>query len=243
MSVTNEDLERIERTYIAEPRAHGISIAAGGDMSRLIAAIRDRDREIAELRGSSRCESFGCVKNTIRLRSGRYFDFLDPQPDQFTLADIAGALSKICRFGGQIERFYSVAEHLVMCDRVAERDGHHLGVRKAVLMHDAAEAFCGDMVKPLKEMMPAYKVVEARVEAVIAKKFGIDFDEYLGFVSEIDHAMLIAERRQLFSKDKVKWAGEDDVRPLHVMIEGWRPMDAEVAFVHRCLSVGISDIE
>jgi hypothetical protein len=187
--------------------------------------------------------TFGCVKNTIRLRSGRYFDFLDPQPDQFTLGDIAGALSKICRFGGQIERFYSVAEHLVMCDRVAERDGHHLGVRKAVLMHDATEAFCGDMVKPLKVMMPEYKTVEDRVEAVIAEKFGIDFQKHRDVIREIDHAMLIAERRQLFSPDKVIWAGENEVRRLNVMIDGWGSMIAEVAFVNRCAMVGVGPIE
>lgn len=45
--------------------------------------------------------TFGCVANSIRLRSGRYLDLADPKPDQFTLDDIAGALSKICRFGGQ----------------------------------------------------------------------------------------------------------------------------------------------
>lgn len=38
--------------------------------------------------------SFGCVNNTIRLRSGLYFDLADPKPEQFTFADIAGALSK-----------------------------------------------------------------------------------------------------------------------------------------------------
>lgn len=100
--------------------------------------------------------AFGCVKNTIRVRSGLYFDLLDPQPDQFTLSDIAGALSKICRFGGQIDYFYSVAEHSVHCFDQADRDGASPAVCRLALFHDAAEAFIGDVVKPLKVMLPEY---------------------------------------------------------------------------------------
>ncbi len=54
--------------------------------------------------------TFGCGANTIKLRSGKYLDLKDPQPDQFDFEDIAGALAKICRFGAQCNEFYSVAE-------------------------------------------------------------------------------------------------------------------------------------
>ena len=119
-------------------------------------------------------DPFGCVKNTIRVRSGRYFDLLDPQPDQFTLADIAGALSKMCRFGGQIGRFYSVAEHSVLCAQQAAADGASIEVQAACLMHDAAEAFIGDVVKPLKVMLPQYHEVERRVELCIVRKYRLE---------------------------------------------------------------------
>lgn len=100
--------------------------------------------------------AFGCVGNTIRLRSGLYLNLADPRPEQFTFGDIAGALSKICRFGGQIERLYSVAEHCVHCCDLARREGQNLDTQAAALMHDAAEAFCGDVVKPLKIMLPRF---------------------------------------------------------------------------------------
>lgn len=175
--------------------------------------------------------AFGCVKNTIRLRSGRYFDFIDPQADQFTIEDIAGALSKICRFGGQIERFYSVAEHSCLCAQVALEDGLNLDALKAVFLHDAAEAFCGDVVKPLKVMLPEYAVVEKRVERVIQNKFGVDFEAQRKHVVEIDRGMLMAERRALFTPDKVTWAGENEARRLTVQPCGWLPVEAEAQFL------------
>ena len=183
---------------------------------------------------------FGCVKNTIRLRSGLYFDFIDPQPDQFTLEDIAGALSKICRFGGQANEFYSVAEHCVHCARQAECDGNNLDTQAACLMHDAAEAFCGDVVKPLKVMLPQYAEIEERVEAVIAEKFCIDFRREKEIVREIDHAMLIAERLAMFTKDDVLWAGENEVRRLTRHFECWLPLLAESRFLRTAKMIGLA---
>lgn len=185
--------------------------------------------------------AFGCVNNTIRLRSGHYLDLANPQPDQFTLEDIAGALSKICRFGGQCDYFYSVAEHSYLCVCVAERDGLPLDTQQAVLLHDAAESFIGDMVKPLKIMMPGYAEVEARVEAAIAEKFCIDFERERESIRKIDHEMLIAERRAMFSPDKVTWAGEDEVRRLQVDFQTWVPNHAEVAFMRLAKFIGIKE--
>lgn len=176
-------------------------------------------------------EAFGCVKNTIRLRCGSYFDFRDPCPDQFTLEDIAGALSKICRFGGHCERFYSVAEHSVHCLYQAYADQRPMASCFAVLMHDAAEAFCGDMVKPLKVMIPEYTAVERLVEQTIEAKFGIDFGAHRDTIREIDHAMLIAERRAMFSRDDVLWTGEKEVRRLSIEFQCWTPEEAERRFL------------
>lgn len=174
---------------------------------------------------------FACRKNTIRLMSGRYLDLKDPQPDQFDIVDIAAGLSKICRFGGQIQRFYSVAEHLVWAHFVAYQDGRDTQTLRAAFMHDAAESFLGDVVKPLKDMLPEYRAIEDRMTAVIAAKYDIDFDATKAVVDEIDHALLIAERRQLFSPDKVKWTGEDVVRRIRVPFQCWKPIQAESEFL------------
>lgn len=189
-------------------------------------------------------EAFGCVKNTIRLRSGRYFDLRNPQPEQFTLGDIAGALSKMCRFGGQIDRFYSVAEHCVRCCVQAIGDGANADVCRAALMHDAAEAFIGDVVKPLKVMLPEYATVEDAVEHVIRRKYWLfALPDTAAAVKEIDRAMLIAERKALFSADGVEWTGEKAVRQLAVKFECWEPEAAESQFHLHAAFLGITDRE
>lgn len=184
-------------------------------------------------------KTFGCNGNTIRLRSGRYFDLADPRPEQFTMRDIAGALSKICRFGGQINDFYSVAEHCVNCAAVAKRDGQSLEVQQWALLHDAAEAFTGDIVKPLKIMLTDFSAIENAIEDAILKKFGIDtkdilWTDVLDVVREIDNAMLICEKRQLFTRDETPWAGEGEVRELSVKVKRWMPPQAEAEFLDRC---------
>lgn len=178
-------------------------------------------------------KNFGCVNNTIRLRSGLYFDLVNPKQNQFCLSDIAGALSKICRFGGQIDRFYSVAEHCVHCANLA------IGFERHALMHDAAEAFTGDMVKPLKIIMPQFVEIEKRIESLIQEKYRVDFSH--DRVKQIDHAMLIAERKILFSRDNVKWTGEDEVEKLSVEIECWMPEEAERRFLETACLLGVND--
>lgn len=189
-------------------------------------------------------EAFGCVKNTIRLRSGRYFDLRNPQPEQFTLADIAGALSKMCRFGGQIDRFYSVAEHSCLCCWQTVQDGACEGVQRAALMHDAAEAFIGDVVKPLKVMLPEYAAIEGAVEYVIRSKYRLlTGPETWAAVKEIDRAMLIAERRALFTADGVEWTGERGCRALSMEcgFSCWEPELAEECFLRYAAKLGIAD--
>jgi hypothetical protein len=186
-------------------------------------------------------KTFGCVASTIRLRSGLYFDLADPKPDQFTLRDIAGALSKICRFGGHLDRFYSVAEHLCHCADQAVSDQLVSADIEAVFMHDAAEAFVGDMVKPLKIMQPAFSAIELKIELVIAKRFGIDFHGARSVINKIDNEMLIAEKRALFPADSVIWRGQDQVRKLDVAFRLWKPNEAESQFMSRAEKIGLCD--
>lgn len=157
-------------------------------------------------------KAFGCVGSTIRLLSDAYLDLQDPDPSLLTIRDVARALGNICRFGGQCNSFYSVAEHSMACCRRAVEEGLSRDVRLACLMHDAAEAFIGDVVKPLKILLePIYGPIEAKMEAAIATAFGVDFESTADDWKRIDRMMLIAERHALFSADKVVWTGESEV--------------------------------
>ncbi|WP_342082428.1 helix-turn-helix domain-containing protein, partial [Escherichia coli] len=41
------------------------------------------------------------------------------------------------------------------------------------LMHDATEAYCQDIPAPLKRLLPDYKRMEEKIDAVIREKYGL----------------------------------------------------------------------
>lgn len=130
------------------------------------------------------------VGPTILLRSGHYFDFENPEQSIITIDDIAAGLSKICRFTGQCNGFYSVAEHSVLCSYMVPAEDAF-----AALMHDAAEAVMGDVSRPLKSLLPDYKRIEKRCEAAILSRFGLSATMPAS-VKTADMQMLAIEQRQ-----------------------------------------------
>lgn len=162
---------------------------------------------------------------TIITRSGHYFDFLDPKPETIHIEDIAWALAFTCRFGGQSLFYYSVAQHSILVSEIVSPE-----LRFAALMHDAAEAYAGDIVGPLKQLLPDYKVVEKRVEAAVAERFGFPVE----MSPEIKHAdlrLLRTEQRDLTSGHADNWNGLDEYPPLKQRILPMSPTEAAEAFL------------
>jgi uncharacterized protein len=166
----------------------------------------------------------GVVGATIITASGRYFDFLDPKPEQIHIGDIAWALSQICRFGGQSLEFYSVAQHSILVSELVPDE-----YKFAALLHDAAEAYVGDMVGPLKKLIPDFKTIEKRCEAVIFQKFGVTMP-LDPCIKHADLRMLRTEQRDLTAGSSDNWNGLDQFEPTQKII----PMtqrDAASAFM------------
>ncbi len=84
--------------------------------------------------------------------SGREFHYYDPEKMDVSLLDIAHSLSNVCRFGGHTKSFYSVAQHSVIVSRLVGNE-HNGRFTFFSLMHDAAEAYIGDIVRPLKHSL------------------------------------------------------------------------------------------
>jgi hypothetical protein len=135
----------------------------------------------------------------IHTYSGIAFDLRNPQPAMLRLEDIIHSLSLMNRFNGAALFPYSVAQHSL---HVAELLPPEL--RLEGLLHDAAEAYIGDMVSPLKQVMPEYKAVEARISAVVAEVFGLTYPEPAA-VKQADLAVLAAEREQVLGPSYGPW--------------------------------------
>jgi uncharacterized protein len=166
----------------------------------------------------------------VQTRFGRAVDLAEPEPATIAIEDIAYALARQARFNGHAKGVYSVAQHSVL---VAEHCPTMLQL--AGLLHDAAEAFVGDMTSPMKEVSPGlaheFSLVEARVVAAIAGKFGValrDFDAPA--VKLADLQALATEKRDLMSECVRKW--KPLPAPWHERILiCWAPQVAESKFL------------
>ena len=158
---------------------------------------------------------------------GHRFQPLAPRAADVVIEDIAHGLAFQCRFNGQTQHFYSVAQHsLIVADLVPKR------LALAALLHDAAEAYLGDMVKPLKNLFPEFSRIEASVMTVIGERFGVDgFADRL--IKRADLVALATEKRDLMPHSCEMWESLDGIAPLPTRIESLEPHAAKLAFLAR----------
>lgn len=173
-------------------------------------------------------------RSTIALSSGAYFDFSCPNlsTDNLSIQDIARGLANTCRFGGQCNGFYSVAEHSVLVSRIAP-----IGFEYEALMHDAGEAVLGDIPKPLKQLLPDYMALERQVDASLAASFDFQYPKS-SEVKKLDYMMLAAEQIQVMGNSDI-WALTHGVAPANVKVEFWSPEVAYREFMRRYEEVAV----
>ncbi len=165
---------------------------------------------------------------TILLQSGNYFDFLDPWHSQFTIEDIAHGLSHCCRFAGQCDRFYSVAEHSVFVSDILPIEYAYAG-----LLHDAAEAFIGDVTRPLKALLPTFKEIERDIEAAIFERFDVP-PASGGIIKQADLRALAAEQQLMMPAHDDSWACLAGIDPPAMSWSvGLSPTSAKSLFLER----------
>lgn len=129
----------------------------------------------------------------IQIHSGTAIDPLDPDTGHILIEDIAHSLSQRVRYNGHAKLFYSVAEHSVHVSRACGADALW------GLMHDAPEAYLGDLVTPLKksDYGAAYREAEGVLMGAICARFGLQAEQPES-VSVADKAMLARERTIVF---------------------------------------------
>lgn len=156
----------------------------------------------------------------ITTHTGLHFDYIKPNPDAIYIRDIAIALSRECRFTGQSQKFYSVAQHSVECSYIVPEP-----FKFEALLHDAVEAYCKDIPSPLKKLLQDYQKIENNIDSVIRKKFNLPLT-ISAEVKRADLIMLATEHRDI-ANDGKEWPMLKDIPLLERKIE---PIPSNVAY-------------
>lgn len=166
----------------------------------------------------------------ISTYTGKKFYFKRPDPSAICVEDIAHVLSRICRYGGHSEQFLSVAEHSVKIAEAVYYEFHDSELTVAALFHDSAETYTGDLVSPLKRILPSYKIVENRIMQAIASKFNFRWNkEFHDIIKIFDKQMF---RREVLELRKIECFNKFmEVQPLNTVLEFWEPSIAKQKFL------------
>lgn len=160
----------------------------------------------------------------IQTRSGGMFFPNTPDPTEIRIDDVATALSRICRFGGHSIEFYSVAQHSVLVSK------HCPNLPLAGLLHDASEAYLGDMPSPIKRLLPVFSEMEYKVARAVGFAFGVRIEEMESLeVKAADLRALATEKRDLMAPEPWPWFPLPD--PWESRIDPWEPGRARVEFL------------
>lgn len=145
-------------------------------------------------------------RSWLQTHKGRAWLPESPETFDYDVEEIAHALSNLCRYFGHVRHFYNVAHHSVLVANhvwdVAPAEillDERRKLARAALLHDAAEAFCGDMVAPLKRLpeMAGYRALIERVEMAIAVHFDLVVFLDAQPIRQADMVVLATEKRDL----------------------------------------------
>lgn len=172
----------------------------------------------------------------LQTRSGILIDLEDPKPEDIRLRDIAHALAHICRFNGHCREFYSVGQHSVLMSESVPA-----AYAADALMHDAAEAYVGDVTRPLSECtgMEHHAIHERIIRTAIGTRFGVGIAPMPMSVTLADLRMLATEARDLMGVRDDAWGL--GVEPFAFEIQPMSPAQARAAFLRRAKELGITD--
>jgi 5'-deoxynucleotidase YfbR-like HD superfamily hydrolase len=153
----------------------------------------------------------------INTFSGVEFDLFNPKPHMVKIEDIARALAYNPHFNGHTPAFFSIAEH---CMLVADLVPNYLGKRGKLvaLLHDAAEAYVGDLISPLKNKMPFFRHTENKIIKAVFEHFNLPI-HLMGTIKKYD------EKAKQYEFDAFYGDGK--------FVTYHSPDKAEVAFLRR----------
>jgi hypothetical protein len=165
----------------------------------------------------------------ILLSNGKLHDLANPWATDPDITVIAHALANLCRWTGHTRRFYSVAEHSLRVANLVPAK-----YKLQALLHDAAEAYIGDIATPLGRLLgPNWDDIKRDHDRWIWYSFISSGRKFTGWPAEVqyaDHVMLATEARDLLvGSDAVEWG----CPPLEGRIALTQPYDMATLFFNR----------
>jgi hypothetical protein len=170
--------------------------------------------------------------SVVSTASGREIDLgrLEIDHTSITVRDIATHLSRINRFNGATTFPYSVAQHSVLVVRIVEHMKGSPIEAFIALLHDAHEAYMGDITRPVYRALNigngchAVDFLRQRLDRAISRAFGIDLEMPCAVVAAADNQALATEWRDLMPGPLPKGYSQYGVAPWAV-----KPMPADKA--------------
>jgi len=149
------------------------------------------------------------TKTWRQTYTGGAFDLLSPRAEDVSIQDIAHSLSNLCRYNGHSLRHYSVAEHSVLVATYAQAVLHKSPVEILhALLHDAGEAYTGDIATPMKEAVPALRPFLKKIDAVVLGAFGLP-PEKPEWLDEVDREGPLRQRPDGVGIEAMNGAGDE----------------------------------
>jgi 5'-deoxynucleotidase YfbR-like HD superfamily hydrolase len=174
----------------------------------------------------------------IQTVSGRRVNPFALAASDIDIDDITQALANQCRFGGHCQHFYSVAQHSCLVTDLVRGQGGDATDALWALLHDASEAYLGDLPHPLKhftEFGRLYGEAEETLQQAIVQHFRLPANAPAA-LRAADRALLATERRALMA-DTWEWPELQGVEPASVTIEPWPPEKAAAEFRRRYIEL------
>jgi hypothetical protein len=185
----------------------------------------------------------------LQTVSGVAFPLAHPSAADIRARDIAHALAGINRFGGHLRCYYSVAQHSVLVAALLWQRTRDRRATLAALLHDAHEAYTGDIKQPVKAYLEQFAPgaiadLEQRIDAAIAAwaqlELGQGAADVRRLIKTADLQILFWERDRWMPRPPRPWFGEDTTIRLTVadfgveagspLLDPWSREDADAAF-------------
>lgn len=167
----------------------------------------------------------------MQTYTGRVVDLTRFNEEDLCVEDIAHSLSQIIRFTGHAMAPYTVAQHSLLVAELLEPRHRLWG-----LLHDASEAYLGDVASPLKSLLPEYKVLEEKFQKVIAGRYDLPWPMPKE-VKDADRQALMTEKRDLLLVQH-EWPNQSDPDPhlkIHRVLPCWEAESALRDAIRECV--------